>query len=82
MKEVLVILIIYVIYYWYNYDNMTFMKSNIDNKYYMVRNLPDIKVEFLENIVNEINENKYTKKHKHSKQCNIIEEFTKHKNKN
>ena len=44
--------------------------------------LPDIKVEFLENIVNEINENKYTKKHKDSKQCNIIEEFTKHKNKN
>ena len=23
---------------------MTFMKSNIDNKYYMVRNLPDKKI--------------------------------------
>jgi len=38
---IIILLIIYVIYYWYNYDNMTFVKSSIDNKYYMVRNLPD-----------------------------------------
>lgn len=38
---IIILLIIYVIYYWYNYDNMTFIKSSIDNKYYMVRNLPD-----------------------------------------
>ena len=38
---ILLVVIIFVIYYWYNYDKMTFLKSPIDNKYYMVRNLPD-----------------------------------------
>jgi predicted metal-dependent hydrolase len=40
---ILLILIIVIlgVFYWYNYGKMTFIKSPIDNNFYMVRDLPD-----------------------------------------
>ena len=40
---ILLILIILIlgVFYWYNYGKMTYIKSPIDNNFYMVRDLPD-----------------------------------------
>ena len=40
---ILLILIIVIlgVFYWYNYGKMTYIKSPLDNNFYMVRDLPD-----------------------------------------
>jgi hypothetical protein len=38
---ILIIILILGFYFWYNYRTMTFVKSALDNRYYMVRDLPD-----------------------------------------
>ena len=40
---ILLILIIFIlgVFYWYNYGKMTYIKSPLDNNFYMVRDLPD-----------------------------------------
>ena len=44
MRLIFLIIIIFVIifiFYKYNYSQMTYVKSTIDNNYYLVRDLPD-----------------------------------------
>jgi hypothetical protein len=38
---IIILIIILSVFYWFNYKNMTFLLSPIDNHYYMVRDLPD-----------------------------------------
>lgn len=44
MRLIILLLIIIIgisIFYWYNFKSMTFLKSPLDNNYYMVRDLAD-----------------------------------------
>jgi phage anti-repressor protein len=71
--KLLVLIIILIIFlgilFWFNYKNMTFIQSPLDNHYYMVRNLPDkyIAVNLLStlrtntiNLINYLNSKKDT----------------------
>ena len=44
MRLIILLLVLIVgisIFYWYNFRSMTFLKSPLDNDFYMVRDLPD-----------------------------------------
>ena len=66
---IIILIIIFIIYKW-NYSQMTYVKSTIDNKFYRVRDLPDkqiaanmlakIRINII-NLVDYMNKNKDTK---------------------